>query len=114
MRLEGYITPAVSLSSHARSARFERISVQAIARELGLPTTVARRLLARMAWIGLTPNRIRGVQPPPTYPVEALEVLKALLNHPHRHVTAPGDDWLTAWLTKESTDGTTESTQRRA
>lgn len=63
------------------------MSLAQIAREIDRTPKQTKKLLRKVRYIGLKGDR---------YDASALEVLKALLNIPHRHIGT--DDWLTNYL----------------
>ena len=71
------------------------VSLAQIAKEIGRTEHQTAKLLTKVGFIGLKPQK--GL-PGRTYsyPASALEVLKALLGIPHRHIGP--DDWLSNYL----------------
>ena len=71
------------------------VSLNQIAKEINRTPKQTKKLLDKAGFIGLKPKQ--GL-PGRTYSYDAsaLEVLKALLNLPHRHIGP--DDWLSNYL----------------
>ena len=72
-----------------------RVSLPQIAREIDRTPKQTAKLLAKVGFVPFAPEREGRVT---TYDAEALEVLKAMLDIPHR--TAGPDDWLGDYLGK--------------
>lgn len=71
------------------------VSLDQIAREINRTPKQTQKLLDKMGFIGLEPKE--GLPGRKTsYDASALEVLKALLGLPHRHIGP--DDWLSNYL----------------
>lgn len=89
------------------SAAARRVTLAQLARELDLTREQTIRVTQRFAFLGLDPSRLprsRGRLRGATYPAHAVEVYKALINHPARSTTR-GSDWLSQHLTEGTTHG---------
>ena len=73
---------------------YQRVGLSQIAAEIGRTRRQTKRLLDSLAFIGATP-RIGDKEL--TYPASAVEVVKALIDVPHRQL--PGEvSWLDTYL----------------
>ncbi len=76
---------------------FRRKTLPTIAREIGRTPAQTQKLLHKAGFLGLHPTRLIGTKMPLTYPSSAVEVLKAMIDVPHRDVPDPESDWLSAY-----------------
>lgn len=68
-----------------------RVTLSQIAGEIDRSPILTLKLLAKAGFIGLKPDRTRRHV---TYDAQALEVLKSMLDIPHRVISDDADDWL--------------------
>jgi hypothetical protein len=80
--------------SYPSTESFRRMTLHAIAREIGRTPHQTQKLLHKAGFLGLHPVRRIGTRGPLTYSSSAVEVLKAMIDVPARDVPDPGSDWL--------------------
>ena len=78
-----------------------RLTLAQIAHEIDESVVHTRKLLAKTGFIGW---KRRGSKRAITYDAAALDVLKAMLEQPHR-VVSDDADWLEKWINKGGTHG---------
>ena len=82
---------------------FSWVSLDQIAKEIDRTPIQTIKLLTKSGFIGYKPKR--GSNTVIAYDARSLDVLKGMLNIPHRHVSDTNDDWLTTWLDKGEPNG---------
>lgn len=90
--------PDAHRGRYVPSQRYERVTLAQVAREVGRTRKQTAKLLTRLSFVGTTPEK--GSDGIITYPAEAINAVKALLDKPHRDLDHT-NDWLSQYM-KES------------